>query len=450
MANVRIKDQTTDTQLQTGDYVIVDSDSEGTRKYDLGALAARVAALEAGGAGLTQEEKDLILTLFSKVIYTDGEAALSYEELEALWTIITRSVSLSLTHVSSSNTSASVEDGASYTTTLTADTNYTINEVAVEMGGVDVTSSTYESGTVTIQEVTGDIVITATAVVGVSSISAVYTQSGTVYETDNLDSLKSDIVVTATYADSSTEIIPGTDYTLSGTLEEGTSTITVMYAGETTAFTVTVTGVQALYDWDFTQSLIDSVGGVTASLTGATRDSSGIHFTGATDYASLGQVFGTNKTMIIELGTCERNASTWTDSSTSGTNGIIFWTDSNLSYGFGWNKTYQSFGFYSNAYSTDGTTATTANAWKQFQTLNNTNDLSNAVIKMTIDSNKIAHMYFNGEEIIPKKQNTSESMYIAFQYSGYCETITLGSSKSAYPAFRDMTIKKLRIYSGVI
>lgn len=73
------------------------------------------------------------------------------------------------------------------------------------------------------------------------SISAVYTQSGTVYDTDSLDSLKSDLVVTATYDDSSTEVV--TTYTLSGTLAEGTSVITVSYGGKTTTFTVTVTTV---------------------------------------------------------------------------------------------------------------------------------------------------------------------------------------------------------------
>ena len=128
-------------------------------------LEARVAALESGqsGTGLTDEEKALILDLFAKAAYADDDAALSYDELAALWTIITRSVLLSLTHVTSSNTSASVEDGASYTTTLTADTDYTINSVTVTMGGVDITSTAYSSGTVTIAEVTGNIVITATA-----------------------------------------------------------------------------------------------------------------------------------------------------------------------------------------------------------------------------------------------------------------------------------------------
>lgn len=71
------------------------------------------------------------------------------------------------------------------------------------------------------------------------SISAVYTQSGTVYDTDSLDDLKPDLVVTANYSDSTTETV--TTYTLSGTLAEGTSTITVNYGGKTATFTVTVT-----------------------------------------------------------------------------------------------------------------------------------------------------------------------------------------------------------------
>lgn len=71
------------------------------------------------------------------------------------------------------------------------------------------------------------------------SISAVYTQSGTVYDTGTLDSLKSGLVVTAHYDDSTSEAI--TTYTLSGTLTEGTSTITVAYGGKTATFSVTVT-----------------------------------------------------------------------------------------------------------------------------------------------------------------------------------------------------------------
>lgn len=72
-----------------------------------------------------------------------------------------------------------------------------------------------------------------------SSITCVYTQSGTVYDTDSLDSLKSDLVVTAHFSDSTTQII--TSYTLSGSLTEGTSIVTVTYGGKSTTFNVTVT-----------------------------------------------------------------------------------------------------------------------------------------------------------------------------------------------------------------
>ena len=71
------------------------------------------------------------------------------------------------------------------------------------------------------------------------SISAVYTQSGTVYDTDTLDSLKSDLVVTGRYSDSSTKTI--TTYSLSGTLAEGTSVITAAYGGKSATFSVLVT-----------------------------------------------------------------------------------------------------------------------------------------------------------------------------------------------------------------
>lgn len=74
----------------------------------------------------------------------------------------------------------------------------------------------------------------------VDSIDAVFTQgSATIYDTDSLDTLRQYLVVTATYSDSTTAVV--TDYTLSGTLTEGTSTITVSYGGKTDTFSVTVT-----------------------------------------------------------------------------------------------------------------------------------------------------------------------------------------------------------------
>ena len=121
------------------------------------------------------------------------------------------------------------------------------------------------------------------------SISVVYTQSGTVYDTDTLDSLKSDLVCTAHMSDQSTRIV--TTYTLSGSLIEGTSTITVSYGGYIATFSVTVSSIMQTIPitWsgsgsDSTTNAVDArngdlywtlpfVDGFAGYSSGATRDS---------------------------------------------------------------------------------------------------------------------------------------------------------------------------------
>lgn len=77
--------------------------------------------------------------------------------------------------------------------------------------------------------------------VTLSSITAEYTQGSTVvYPTTSLDSLKNNLVVKANYSDSSQATLSSSDYSLSGTLTVGSSTITVTYSGKTTTFTVNV------------------------------------------------------------------------------------------------------------------------------------------------------------------------------------------------------------------
>ena len=83
-------------------------------------------------------------------------------------------------------------------------------------------------------------------------ITCVYTQSGAVYDTDSLDDLKPDLVVTAHNSDGTSETV--NTYTLSGTLTAGTSTITVSYGGKTTTFNVTVTEWLASITAVYTQS----------------------------------------------------------------------------------------------------------------------------------------------------------------------------------------------------
>lgn len=72
-----------------------------------------------------------------------------------------------------------------------------------------------------------------------SYITAVYTQSGTVYNGQPLSDLKDNLVVTAYYNNDTSEVV--TSYILSGNLTTGTSTITVSYGGATATFDVSVT-----------------------------------------------------------------------------------------------------------------------------------------------------------------------------------------------------------------
>lgn len=82
-----------------------------------------------------------------------------------------------------------------------------------------------------------------------ASITAVFTQgSATIYPDTPLDDLKQYLVVTANYTDSTSA--PVTDYTLRGTLAEGTSIITAIYGGKTATFDVVVTALPWDFEWN--------------------------------------------------------------------------------------------------------------------------------------------------------------------------------------------------------
>lgn len=261
------------------------------------------------------------------------------------------------------------------------------------------------------------------------SISCVYTQSGTVYDTDSLNVLKTDLVVTAHWDDSSTTTV--TTYTLSGTLTEGTSTITVSYGGKTTTFDVTVTEyvVPAIYDWDFTQSLVDSVGGVTAQTANVTQDSEGIHMTSANSVVLLGDVFAPGHTMKIDFAS--------TSASLGGQHGrlVMFQdtssptTSTNVGNGF----IYRSTG-----------------AWAFYK------------LSWSSASNVTDADAFNGHTLIMKYYLGEDSTYhtdvycdsnLVLQYSDSSKWNTTGINPvqlgSSSNAFRNAVITRIRIYEGV-
>lgn len=102
----------------------------------------------------------------NKKIYCHVFGAGYDRELDYIGGVVVASYSVTnnLTNVSSSNTSKSAKEGSAYTAELTADSGHTLSTITVTMGGTDITSTAVSSGTINIASVTGNVVITATAV----------------------------------------------------------------------------------------------------------------------------------------------------------------------------------------------------------------------------------------------------------------------------------------------
>lgn len=98
----------------------------------------------------------------NQLIYSTCYGA-GYDRMLSYGAIVYYSITSNFTNVVSNNSSASVEKDKPYTATITAADKATIKTVVVTMGGVDVTSSVYSNGVITIEKVTGDVVITAVA-----------------------------------------------------------------------------------------------------------------------------------------------------------------------------------------------------------------------------------------------------------------------------------------------
>ena len=88
--------------------------------------------------------------------------------------IITQySITNNLSMCTNSNSSTRVTENAPYSATLTPNSGCSLNSVTITMNGVDITSTAYSNGNINISNVTGDIVITATAAPSSSSDMAV-------------------------------------------------------------------------------------------------------------------------------------------------------------------------------------------------------------------------------------------------------------------------------------
>lgn len=191
------------------------------------------------GDSVPTEVRQAILALFQNGVYARDDMS---DEVAIIQSWATEITAISVNPATLQINGMTQETIVATTTPAGGTVTWSSSDETVATVSGGVVTSTGINGTCTITASCGGkratCAVTVSGFATLLSIEATYTQSGTVYDTDTLDSLKSDLVVTASYDDSTTATVTG--YTLSGTLTEGTSTITVTYGGKTTTFNVTV------------------------------------------------------------------------------------------------------------------------------------------------------------------------------------------------------------------
>jgi predicted phosphodiesterase len=101
-------------------------------------------------------------------------------------TVNTYTITNTLSNCISSNSATSVEEGSSYSAIISASDGYAISSITVTMGGTDITSTAVNNNTISISNVTGNIVITATA--EVDGINVIWTKGTKIDKTTGAES----------------------------------------------------------------------------------------------------------------------------------------------------------------------------------------------------------------------------------------------------------------------
>ena len=125
-----------------------------------------------GGSGINSTAKTLLETILKNAIYSTDQSANITSLVSALSsgssggdtpTTTYYTITNTLTNCINGNSNSSVAENTSYIATITPNTGYKLDIVTITMGGTDVTSTVYNNGKITINSVTGNIVITAVA-----------------------------------------------------------------------------------------------------------------------------------------------------------------------------------------------------------------------------------------------------------------------------------------------
>lgn len=201
-------------------------------------LSEEIANIPNGGSGLTTEQANALDGMFKVCAFTKADISAEYNAFCTAFGI----EAATITGISATYSGGDVAVGTAVTdlTGIVVTANYSDGSKRTVTGYT--LSGTIAEGsntiTVTYEGMTTTFTVTGVAEeVTLSSISATYSGGDVAVGTAVTD--LTGIVVTAHYSDGTSKTVTG--YTLSGTIADGSNTVTVTYQGKTTTFMVTGT-----------------------------------------------------------------------------------------------------------------------------------------------------------------------------------------------------------------
>lgn len=215
-------------------------------------LKERVDEIIDSGTGLSTDAKMALLNCFEHVAWIDDQGQTYYNTLHDA--LFPTAVSISATFTPGSHVFYETDSLDALRPYLIVRATMPDSSVEIVTDYVLTGSMAVGTNTITVryQGITDTFEVTTIA--DPAYITAVFTQpSETIYTDDALDTLKSNLVVTYYTAPGATgTVLADSAYTLSGTLTEGTSTITATYNGLSDTFNVTgVVDYYNIWTWDF-------------------------------------------------------------------------------------------------------------------------------------------------------------------------------------------------------
>lgn len=215
-------------------------------------------SVSGGSGGVSSAARTLLINILRSAVFTNDQSA----NITALESALSSgadsggsgggstadyAVICNLTNVKSSNISAGILHGNSYITMLIADEGYVLSTVTVTMANEDVTSSVYSNGVITIASVTGNVVITATAVADVGNLVANWDfMSGSLI--DSVDGLEATMSDTTTQDSTGVKILSASDYLIFPTANMAGKRVEVKF-GAMEFYTTPTSKHGRLYTW---------------------------------------------------------------------------------------------------------------------------------------------------------------------------------------------------------